>query len=88
MGLKVHVEFDGQFADFEGEADEVTKAFVKFINNTYPAFRVAQRLIFKPDLIKLAESLVDIIEIAPEGLMFLPDQQLPIITIALSSIGN
>ncbi|MFQ6076906.1 MAG: hypothetical protein ACE5Z5_12400 [Candidatus Bathyarchaeia archaeon] len=75
--LRVHVEFDGHRQDFEGTADEVLKAFITFLNRTYPTFKVARRLMFTPDLVKLSETLVGVVEIAPEGLLLTSGRELP-----------
>ena len=69
LNLKVHVEFGDSKADFEGNPDDVTKAFLAFLSGTYPAFELAKRLTFTPDIAKLAENLVGIIEFSPEGLL-------------------
>jgi len=67
--LKVHVEFGESKADFEGTPDEVAKAFINFLNNVYPAFELAKKLSFNEDTVKLAETLVGVVEFAPEGLL-------------------
>ncbi len=74
--LKVHVEFGESKAVFEGTPDDVTKAFLIFLNNTYPTFELARKLSFNLDLTKLAEILIGIIEFALEGLL-LTVQNLP-----------
>jgi len=90
--LKVHVEFGDAKADFEGNPDEVSKAFLTFLNKIYPAFELAQRLTFNPDLAKLTEGLVGILEFAPEGafLVFteLPAEEAIILSLIGVYIGN
>ena len=65
--LKVHVEFGDAKADFEGNPDDVAKAFLTFLNKIHPTFELAQRLTFNPDLAKLSEGLVGILKFTPEG---------------------
>jgi hypothetical protein len=65
--LKIHVEFGAEKADFEGSPDAVTKEFLTFLNKVYPTFELAQKLTFNPDLAKLAEELVGVIKLTPDG---------------------
>lgn len=69
--LRVHVECDNLQADLEGSPDEVTTAFIDFLHQIYPSFKLASRLIFKPDLAQLSHSLEGLIEYSQEGLILL-----------------
>lgn len=75
--MRVHIEFEGLRQDFEGSADEVLKAIITLLSRTYPTFEVARRLMFTPDLVRLSESLVGVVQIAPEGLLLTVDHDLP-----------
>ena len=92
QNLKVHVEFGGSKADFEGNPDMVAKAFLSFLSNTYPAFELAQKLSFSQDIVKLAEALVSIIEYAPEGLLLtaqdIPAEEAILISLLGIHVGN
>ena len=39
----------------------------------YPEFKLASKLVFKPDLIKLSQTLEGVIEYSPEGLILTSD---------------
>ncbi len=65
--LKVHVEFGEMKANFEGDADEVFKALSRFLVQVYPNLEIVQRLVYAPDLIKISENLVGLIELTSEG---------------------
>jgi len=67
--LKIHVEFGELREDFEGNPDEVVRAFLTSLSKVYPSLELAKKLTFQPDLAKLAESLVGLVEFAPEGLL-------------------
>ena len=74
--LKVQVEFEGAKASFEGDADEVFKAFTRFLTNIYPNLEIVRRLTFTPDLSSLLEELVGFVELAPEGPILNPEVQM------------
>ncbi|MEM2111006.1 MAG: hypothetical protein QXX08_03905 [Candidatus Bathyarchaeia archaeon] len=65
--FKVHLEFGEAKADFEGDADQVFKLITRFLTQIYPNLEVLQRILFTPDLARLAEKLSNIVEIIPEG---------------------
>jgi hypothetical protein len=65
----VHVEHGEFQADFEGSPEAVSVAFLDFLNKAYPAFKLASRLIFKPDVIQLAQALEGVIEYSSDGLL-------------------
>ena len=60
--LRVHVEYGEFKINFDGSPEVVSIAFIDFLNKVYPAFKLANRLVFKPDLIKLAQALEGVIE--------------------------
>lgn len=91
--LRIHVEFGKERLDFEGNPDEVFKAFTDFFNKIYPAFEMARQLMFMPDIGKLAESLTGIVEIGTERPILVSGRELPtdetIVLVLLGSyIGN
>ncbi len=65
----MHVKHGELQADFEGSAEAVSIAFLDFLNTAYPAFKLASRLLFKPDVIQLAQALEGVIEFAPDGIL-------------------
>jgi hypothetical protein len=75
--LRLHVEFGQEKLDFEGNPDEVFKAFMDFLNKIYPTLELARQLTFMPDLRRLAESLIGIIEIGTEGPILVSGRELP-----------
>jgi len=91
--LRIHVEFGQEKLDFEGNPDEVFSAFTDFLNKIYPTFEMARQLIFAPDIRKLAESLIGIVEIGKEGPILVLGRELSadetILLVLLGShIGN
>ncbi|OYT45532.1 hypothetical protein B6U84_02075 [Candidatus Bathyarchaeota archaeon ex4484_40] len=74
--LKVQLEFGDAKAMFEGGVDDVFKALTRFLTQLYPNLEVARRITYSPDLTKLAEELVGIIELTPEGPIFASDLHL------------
>lgn len=85
--LRVHVEYGELKADFEGNPDEVSTAFIDFLNKVYPSFELASRLVFKPDLVKLSRALEGVIEYSPEGLILVPRELTSEEAIILSLLG-
>lgn len=85
--LKLHIEFGDAKADFEGNPDDVAKAFLTFLNKIYPTFELAQRLTFNPDLAKLAEGLVGILKFTPEGVILVSTELPADEAIILSLVG-
>ena len=67
--VKVHVEIGDARADFEGDADQVFELTARFLTQICPGLKVLRRLIYTPDITKLAEKIVGLIEISPKGPM-------------------
>ena len=86
--LKVHVEFGELRADFEGDPDEVVRAFLTSLSNIYPSLEMAKKLIFQPDLYQLAKSLIGLVNFAPEGLLVLVGEAPAEETIIVSLVGS
>lgn len=86
--LKLHVEFGDVREDFEGDPDEVVRAFLTSVSNVYPSLELAKKLVFQPDLSRLAESLVGLVKFAPEGLMVLAGEAPAEETIIISLVGS
>ncbi len=74
--LKIHFEFGEIKVDLEGDPDRVTRELLNQLSKFYPALEIAKRLTFTPDLSKLSEALVGVIEFVPEGII-LENRQLP-----------
>jgi len=70
--LKVHIEFGEAKADFEGDANQVFESIVRFLTQIYPNLEILQRIVFTPDLTRLVEKLVGLVEITSEGSMIVP----------------
>jgi len=90
--LKIRVEFGELREDFEGSPDEVVRAFLTSLSRIYPGLELAGKLVFQPDLVRLAESLVGLVEFAPEGLLVLageaPAEEAIIISLVGSYVGH
>jgi len=68
--LKLHLELGDTKVDLEGDPDTVTRELLTQLAKVYPALEMARKLTFAPDLAKLSEALTDIVEFAPEGIVF------------------
>ena len=75
--LKVHIELGGAKADFEGDVNEVFELTVKFLTQIYPNLKILRRIVYTPDVIKLAEKIEGLIEITSEGLILPFDLEAP-----------
>lgn len=89
--LKVHVEFGELKEDFEGNPNEVVRAFLISITSVYPSLELAKKLVFQPNLSRLGDSLVGLVKFAPEGLLFLagevPSEEAIMISLVGSYVG-
>lgn len=83
----MHAEYGEFKADFEGSPEAVSIAFIDFLNKAYPEFKLASKLVFKPDLIKLSQTLEGVIEYSPEGLILTSDDLTSEEAIVLTLLG-
>ena len=67
--VKVHIEIGDARANFEGDVDQVFELTARFLTQICPSLKVLRRLIYTPDITKLAEKIVGLIEISPKGPM-------------------
>jgi len=75
--LKVHIELGDAKADFEGDLNEVFDLTVKFLTQICPSLEILQKIIYMPDIVKLAEKIEGLIEITSEGLILRSDLDAP-----------
>jgi len=75
--LKVHIELGDAKADFEGDLNEVFDLTVKFLTQICPSLEILQKIIYTPDIVKLAEKIEGLIEIISEGLILRSDLDAP-----------
>jgi len=75
--LRVHIEFGEAKADFEGDVNQVFESVVRFLTQIYPNLETIQKIVYAPDLIKLAEKLAGIIEITSDGPLLVSALDLP-----------
>ncbi len=85
--LRVHVEYGELQADFAGDPEAVSLAFIDFLYKVYPSFKLAHNLVFKPDLVKLSQALEGVIEYSSEGMILLPETLTSEEAILLSLLG-
>lgn len=69
--IRVNVEYGELQANFEGTVEDVTYAFLNFLKTVHPAFPVAAKLMYKPDLVELTSLLEDVVEYSSDGLILL-----------------
>jgi len=65
--IRVHVEFGDARVDFEGDLNEVFEAIVRFLSRIYPSIEILQKIVFSPDLARLMNSVVGLLEITSNG---------------------
>ncbi len=71
--LKAHIEYGDVKADFEGDVNQVFEALVRFLTEVYPNLEILERIVFTPELTRLADKLTGIVEITPEGPILVSD---------------
>lgn len=86
--LKIHIEFGELKEDFEGDPDEVVRAFFTSLSHVYPSLELAKKLVFQPDLSQLADSLAGLVKFSPEGLLVLAREASAEETIIISLVGS
>ncbi len=67
--MRVRVEYGELQAHFEGTVEDVTHAFLNFLKTVHPAFPLAVKLMYKPDLVELGRLLEGVVEYSSEGLI-------------------
>ena len=67
--LKLHFELDSLKVDLEGDPETVSREFLTQLSAILPSFEVARKLSFNPDLVKLSEGLVGLVEFVPGGII-------------------
>ncbi|MCJ7759651.1 hypothetical protein MUP59_00710 [Candidatus Bathyarchaeota archaeon] len=67
--LKLHFELDNLKVDLEGDPETVSREFLTQLADIYPSFNIARKLSFNPDLMKISEGLVGLVEFVPEGII-------------------
>ena len=69
--IRVHVEYRELQAHFEGSVEDVTHALLNYLKTVHPAFPVAAKLMYKPDLVELTSLLEGVVEYSSDGLILL-----------------
>jgi len=89
--LKLHLEVGDVKIDLEGEPDEVIRGLFIQLAKVFPALELARKLSFSPDLVELSESLIEVAEFAPEGLLLnakeLPADEAIVVTLLGMYVG-
>jgi oligoribonuclease NrnB/cAMP/cGMP phosphodiesterase (DHH superfamily) len=67
----VHVEYGELQTHFEGSVEDVTHALLDYLKTVHPAFSLAAKLMYKPDLMELSSLLEGVVEYSSEGLILL-----------------
>ena len=67
--IKLHIETGQTVIDIEGDPDTVSREFLRQMAEVYPALELAKRLTYSPDIAKLSEILVGILEFASDGIL-------------------
>lgn len=74
--LSVQVEYGEVKANFEGSADEVFEATLRFLTQVCPNLEIIQNIVYTPDLVKISKELVGLLRVTAQG-MILSVQDLP-----------
>lgn len=75
--IKVHIEFGDIKVDFEGDVNQVFEAVIRFLSQIYPTLEILQRIVFSPDLTRLAENITGLVEITSDGPAIAQNIELP-----------
>ena len=91
--LRVHIEFGEAKADFEGDVDQVFESIVRFLTEIYPDLEILQKVVYTPDVTRLANKLQGLVEITSEGPILasgldLPAKHAVCITLLASHVGH
>lgn len=65
--IRVHIEFGDAKVNFEGDVNEIFEAIIQFLSQTYPNIEILQKIVFSPDLTRLMNSVVGLLEITSNG---------------------
>jgi len=89
--LRLHYEIGDTKGDLEGEADEVVRVLLIQLAKVFPQLELARKLSFNPDLVELSNSLVGVVEFAPDGLLLnakeLPADEAIVVTLLGMFVG-
>jgi len=69
--LRLHFELGDTKVDIEGDPDLVVRQLLTQLSKIYPALDLARKLTFDPDLAKLSEMLVGLVEFDPKELLLI-----------------
>jgi hypothetical protein len=86
--LKLHVEWGEFTEDLEGNPDDVVRALMLSLSQLYPSLKLTRQLIFQPDLTRLADSLIGLVEFAPEGILVLAGESPAEEAIVIALVGS
>jgi hypothetical protein len=67
--LRVQVEYGEVKANFEGSADEVFEAALRFLTQVCPNLEIIQNIAYTPDLVKISKELVGLLRVTAQGLI-------------------
>ena len=85
--LTVHVKFGQAKAHFDGTPNEVTIAFLNFVNQIYPQLELVEALVFRPDIVSLSKALTGVIQYSPDGLILVSNDLSSTEVIVLCLLG-
>ena len=89
--LRMHLEVGDVKVDLEGEADDVVRGLLTQLAKVFPSLELARKLSFNPDLAELSDSLAEVVEFAPEGLLLdakeLPADEATVVTLLGMYVG-
>lgn len=67
--LRVQVEYGQMKANFEGTADEVFEATLRFLTQVCPNLEIVQNIAYAPDLVKISKELAGLLKVTADGLI-------------------
>jgi len=89
--LRLHFEVGDIKGDLEGETDDVVRELLVQLAKVFPPLELARKLSFNPDLVELSNSLVEVVEFAPDGLLLnakeLPADEAIVVTLLGMYVG-
>jgi DNA-binding MarR family transcriptional regulator len=75
--LRVRIEYGEAKADFEGNVDQVFESILRFLTEIHPNLAILQKIVYTPNLTRLAEELAGLVEITSAGPILVSELDLP-----------
>jgi predicted transcriptional regulator len=75
--VKVQIDANGMHYESSGSAEEIMPQILQFISKALPTYDIARRLMYVPDLARLADNASEIVKMTNSNQLFLTRNDLP-----------